>query len=139
MSTSISIEVLGIKLATKLVGVYGFDGLLSLEKKPAQLDERLSKLAKIQDDLNEALTAVAELQDSAQTAKKEATTLEKEVLRLKEDKALAEELSKAPEEAFGRLFHRASAKGRGRGLIEGTVIGLITGCLSSWVVWYLTK
>ena len=99
----------------------------------------MAKLAKIQEDLGDALKAVAELQESATIAKKEAGDLENEVDRLRQDRAVAEELVKVPEEAFSRLLARASAKGRGRGLLEGILVGLITGCVSSWIVWYFTK
>ncbi|MES2608727.1 MAG: hypothetical protein V4679_00730 [Pseudomonadota bacterium] len=78
------------------------------------------------------------MQQSATTAKKEANDLESEVDRLRQDRAVAEELVKVPEEAFARLLARASAKGRGRGLFEGIVVGLLTGVVSSLIVWYFT-
>jgi hypothetical protein len=84
------------------------------------------------------LQAVSELQESAVTSKNEAEALGQQVDRLRQDKAVAEELIKVPEEAFSRLMSRASARGRGRGLLEGVAVGLFTGVLSSYLVWYFT-
>lgn len=135
---SLSIETLASRLVEQLLRMYGLEGFTKILKPEPTVDERLRKLAKIQEDLNEALQAVSELQTSALTSKKEAAALEQEVSRLRQDKAVAEELVKVPEEAFSRLLSRASAKGRGRGLLEGVVVGLGTGILSSWLVWYFT-
>ena len=124
---SLSIEIAASRLVSQLLRMYGLDGFTRILKSEPAIDERLAKLAKIQEDLGDAMKAVDELQKSAVTAKKEADTLESEVSRLCQDKAVAEELVKVPEEAFARLLARASAKGRGRGLIEGIVVGLLTG------------
>ena len=118
--------------------MYGLEGFTKILKPEPTVDERLRKLAKIQEDLGEALQAVTDLQKSALTSKKEAEALEQEVNRLRQDRAVAEELVKVPEEAFARLLSRASAKGRGRGLLEGIAVGLLTGVISSLLVWYFT-
>ena len=135
---SLSVEIIASRLVDQLLRMYGLDGFTRILKSEPTIDERLTKLTKIQEDLGDALRAVADLQKSAKTAKKEADDLESEVDRLRQDKAVAEELVKVPEEAFARLLARASAKGRGRGLLEGIVVGLLTGGLSSWAVWYFT-
>lgn len=135
---SLPIEIVKSRLIDQLLRMYGLDGFARILKPEPTIDERLAKLTKIQEDLGDALKAVAELQKSATTAKKEADDLESEVGRLRQDRVIAEELAKVPEEAFARLLARASAKGRGRGLLEGTIVGLLTGSLSSWTVWCLT-
>jgi len=135
----LSIEVLSSRLISQLLRMYGLEGVVGLLKPEPTIDERLQKLSKIQEDLNEALEAVSELQQSALTSKNEADALEREVSRLREDKAAAEELVKVPEEAFARMLSRASARGRGRGLLEGVIVGLLTGLASSWIVWYFTS
>lgn len=134
---SLSIEIVASRVFVQFLRMYGLDGLAKILKPEATLDERLAKLAKIQEDLGDAMKAVDELQKSAVTAKREADALGSEVTRLREDREVAEELVRAPEEAFGRLLARATAKGRGKGLIEGIIVGLLTGGISSWVVWYL--
>jgi hypothetical protein len=139
MPPSIAIEVDIPRLVDQALRIYGLDGLARIFRPEPTLDERLVKLAKIREDLGDAVKAVDELQKSAVTAKKEANKLESEVTRLRQDRALAEELVKVPEEAFARLLARASAKGRGRGLIEGIVVGLLTGGISGWLVWYFTS
>jgi peptidoglycan hydrolase CwlO-like protein len=136
---SLSVEIIASRLFDQLLRMYGLDGFAKILRPERTIDERLTKLTKIQEDLGDAMKAVAELQKSATTAKKEADELESEVGRLRQDRAVAEEMVKVPEEAFGRLLARASAKGRGRGLLEGIVVGLLTGGLSSWVVWYFTR
>ncbi|MGG5149234.1 hypothetical protein [Alcaligenes aquatilis] len=136
---SLSIEIVASRVVDQLLRMYGLDGLAKIFKPEATIDERLAKLAKIQEDLGDAMKAVDELQKSTLTAKREADTLEGEVTRLRQDRVVAEELVRVPEEAFARLLARAMAKGRGKGLIEGVVVGLLTGGISSWVVWYLTS
>lgn len=133
------IEVLAKRMTEQVLRMYGLDGLVRILRPEPSIDERLLKLAKIQEDLGDALEAVSELQKSAMVSKKEANNLEQEVHRLREDKATAEELVKIPEEAFSRMLSRASAKGRGRGLVEGILVGLSTGAASSLLVWYFTK
>lgn len=132
------IEIIAKRFVEQLLRMYGLEGFSKFIKPESTLDERLQKLVKIQEDLGEAMQAVSDLQKSALTSKKEAIALEQEVSRLREDRAVAEELIKVPEEAFARLLSRASAKGRGRGLLEGIAIGLLTGIVSSYLVWYLT-
>jgi peptidoglycan hydrolase CwlO-like protein len=134
-----SIEFIASRVLDQLLRMYGLEGFMRILKPEPTIDERLEKLSKIQEDLGEAMQAVSELQNSAMTAKKEADSLEQEVGRLREDKAAAEELIKVPEEAFARMLSRASAKGRGRGLLEGIIVGLLTGGVSSWIVWYFTS
>ena len=135
---SLSVEIVASRFVAQLLRTYGLEGFTKILKPEPTIDERLTKLTKIQEDLGDALEAVAELQKSTATAKKEADDLESEVGRLRQDRAVAEELVKVPEEAFGRLLARASAKGRGRGLVEGIIVGLLTGGLSSLAVWYFT-
>ncbi|HDO1310024.1 hypothetical protein ACE1B4_02190 [Aeromonas veronii] len=135
---SLPIEVIATRIAERFLRMYGLEGLSKLLKHEPTVDERLQKLTKIQEDLGEVLLAVSELQRSALTSKQEAADLELEVSQLREDRAVAEELIKVPEEAFARMLSRASAKGRGRGLFEGITVGLFTGIVSSYLVWYLT-
>jgi hypothetical protein len=103
------------------------------------VDERIAKLDQIRADLEAAVHAVAELQLEAQGNKKESAALQEAVVRLKQDKVTAETLLKVPEDSFARMLARANDKARVRGLVEGAVIGFLTGALSSYVVWYLTK
>jgi chromosome segregation ATPase len=130
---------LSVKVVEGLVRAYGFDGLWKLVKKQPGSDDPIAKLEKIQSDLQGALAAVAELERGAKAKQQEAADLQKAVTRLQEDKKAVEDVIKIPEEAFARMHKRASAKGRGRGLLEGLAIGLVTGFASSLLVWYLTK
>ncbi|MEJ8569695.1 hypothetical protein [Elongatibacter sediminis] len=133
-----SLETTVSTLVDALLRMYGFEGFAKAFKAEPTIDERLAKLSKIKEDLGEATRAVDELEQSALVAKREANQLEEEVNRLREDKEVAEKILKSPEDAFSRLLARAAAKGRGRGLLEGIVIGLLTGGISSWLVWYFT-
>ena len=136
---SLNIEIVTTRLVEQVLRMYGLEGLSKILKPEPTIDERLQKLAKIQDDLGDALHAISELKNSAISSKREADSLEKEVNRLREDKAVAEELIKVPEEAFARMLSRVSAKARARGLLEGIAVGLFTGIVSSLTVWYFTK
>jgi vesicle coat complex subunit len=103
------------------------------------VDERLARLDQIRTDLGAAVDAVTELQREAQDNKKEAEVLREAVTRLEQDKVTAETLLQVPEESFTRMLARASSKGRGRGILEGSIVGFTTGALSSLAVWYITK
>ena len=83
------------------------------------------------------MAAVQGLQNEAQERKNEADELRAVVTKLQDDKDAAESLLSVPEDAFVRLVGRATAAGRSRGLIEGGIVGLITGVASSLVAWYL--
>ncbi len=133
------IETAAINVVETVLRAYGFDGLLKLLRRSPSIDERIAKLAEIQADLEAAIEAVKELQKGAAASKKEADEMQISVEKLKEDKRAAEDLVKVPEEAFARMLGRASASGRGRGLIEGIVVGLITGFTSSLLAWWVTK
>ncbi len=106
---------------------------------PATVDERIARLDQIKADLTAAAEAVAELQREAQDNKKEAQSLRESVKQLEQDKVTAETLLQVPEESFSRMLARANAKARTRGIIEGASVGLLTGVLSSLLVWYATK
>ena len=103
------------------------------------VDARIARLSEIKRDLEAAISAVQGLQDEAKERKAEADQLQALVAKLQEDKNAAESLLKVPEESFLRLVGRATSKGRFRGLIEGVIIGFVTGALSSFLVWLLTR
>jgi prefoldin subunit 5 len=103
------------------------------------VDERIARLDQIRTDLGAAIDAVSELQREAQQNKKEAETLRQAVERLEQDKVTAETLLKVPEDSFARMLARANAKARIRGVIEGAIIGFLTGTGSSFLVWYVTR
>lgn len=128
-----------VQAATQVARLYGFEGILKLARPSPSVDERIAKLAAIQSDLEAAIEAVKSLQRSATESKAEAEELQRTVAKLQQDKRTAESLIKVPEESFARLMHNANAKARGRGLIEGLGVGLVTGFLSSLLVWYVTK
>ncbi len=103
------------------------------------IDQRLERLGSIKADLQASISAVEELEFEANQKKREVNELEEIVQRLNEDKTTAEGLLRLPEDTFTRVFARAVSKGRGRGIVEGVVIGFLTGTASSFLVWYLTK
>lgn len=103
------------------------------------IDERITQLERVREDLLGAVSAVEELQGKALETKKQYLELEHTIKTLQDQKATTEALLKIPEESFSRVFVKASSRGRWRGLIEGAFIGFATGCLSSALVWYLTK
>lgn len=116
---------------------YEMDLAQALDQKT--VDERIARLDQIRSDLNGAIDAVTELQREAQDNKKEAESLRQSVKQLEQDKFTAEALLSVPEESFARMLARANSRARIRGLLEGAAIGFVTGALSSWLVWYLTK
>ncbi len=111
------------------------DGLLS-EKS---VEDRIARLAEIQDELEGAVTAVSDLKDEAIRTKDEANSLRSRIDELEKDKSAAEKMLEVPEESFSRLLSRANSKARLRGIVEGSCIGFLTGCDSSMFVWYVTN
>ncbi len=111
------------------------DGLLS-EKS---VEDRIARLAEIQDELEGAVTAVSDLKDEAIRTKDEANSLRSRIDELEKDKSAAEKMLEVPEESFSRLLSRANSKARLRGIVEGSCIGFLTGCGSSMFVWYVTN
>jgi hypothetical protein len=106
---------------------------------PATVDERIARLDQIRSDLTDAAEAVAELQREARDNKQEAEALRESVKQLEQDKVTAETLLQVPEESFSRMLARANSRARIRGILEGTFIGFLTGSVSSFLVWYVTK
>lgn len=106
---------------------------------PITVDARLARLDHIKKDLDGALEAVTELQLEARSNKRAAEELQQKIDSLEKDKQTFESLLQAPEESLERFFDRINSKDRNRGRLEGVAIGLVTGALSSYIVWYLTK
>jgi len=106
---------------------------------PASVDQRIASLSRVHEDLLGAVAAVEALQSEALDRKREVKQLEEAMHALEQDRNAAETLLKVPEESFVRLIARAASQGRTRGIIEGLVIGFVTGTLSSLFVWYLTS
>ena len=105
----------------------------------ATVDERIAKLGEIKRDLEAAIVAVESLQGEAEARKVEADSLRNTVQQLNEERTTAEALLRVPEESFVTLLTRANSKGRWRGIMEGVMVGFVTGVLSSFVVWYFTR
>jgi hypothetical protein len=103
------------------------------------VDDRIAQLGRVREDLQAAVTAVEELQLKAIQNKRQHDELMVTVEKLKEEKTTTEALLRVPEDSFARVLARASSRGRWRGIIEGGILGLLTGSLSSLLVWYLTK
>lgn len=124
----------GFRISMPLFGYFDFE----LEDSKT-IDERIARLGEIKDDLTGAIKAVDELQKEALTRKSEVELLQESVQKLQKDKDAVESLLKIPEDSFSRILTRATSKSRVRGIIEGSIIGFITGALSSLLVWYVTK
>lgn len=125
-----------LKISVPLVPFVGLN--IELEN-PKTIDERINRLGEIKQDLEGAIKAVDELEKEAVKRKSEVENLQESVQKLEEDKNAAESLLKIPEDSFTRILDRATSKSRIRGIIEGLIIGFVTGTLSSFLVWYLTK
>ncbi len=127
----------GLKSLKLLVGIYGFEAVIQRRLTPTDVDERITKLTAVQADLEAAVEAVKSLRESADRSKREVEQLRTLVLQIQEDKQVAEKMVKMPEEAVARVMYRASAKGRGRGLVEGIAIGFLSGLGSSLLASYI--
>lgn len=105
---------------------------------PITIDARLKKLVTIKDDIEAAVEAVTELQRDATSNKKELERLRQEILTLKADKEAAEAVLQAPKDSVLKFLSTAISDDRRKGRIEGILIGLLTGAVSSWAIWFLT-
>lgn len=105
---------------------------------PITIDARLKKLDSIKWDIEAAVEAVTEIQRDARLSKEKTESLQKEILALKTDQEAAEAMLQAPRDSVVRFLGTAISNDRRQGRIEGVLIGLVTGALSSWVIWFLT-
>lgn len=101
-------------------------------------DERIASLGNIKKELQDAIFLVDELSLEAGMRKNEIDKLRKEVEQLHDEQTAVEKVLSLPRETFAKLINRASSKGQIRGLIIGGIIGLVTGFLSSLIVWFFT-
>lgn len=106
---------------------------------PSSADDRIKKLDDIKYDLAMAIEAIDGLKQDAVDKRNELEKLNKSLESTREDKETTESVLKLNEESFARILTRASSKGRKRGVIEGVLIGLATGVISSLLVYYFTK
>lgn len=104
-----------------------------------EVSHRLESLVSVRHDLEGVLEAIAALEFDAKEKQAERERLKQLLADLQADTKSAEAVLAQPEEAFTRLYLRASSKGRVRGIMEGLLVGFITGALSSLLVWYVTK
>jgi len=105
---------------------------------PITIDARLKKLDSIKGDIEAAVEAVTEIQRDARLSKEKTESLQKEILALKADKQAAEAILQAPRDSVVKLLGTAISNDRRKGRIEGVLIGLVTGAVSSWAIWFLT-
>ena len=103
------------------------------------VDARIKKLSQVRDDLQAAVIAVDSLRVEATQRHDEVHKLRDAVAQLKQDHQTTQTLLEVPKESFARVLSEVSARDKLRGRIEGVVLGLITGGVSSYAVWYLTK
>ena len=97
------------------------------------------QLERVRDELRSALTSVESLRIDAVERSREADALRQQVAALGDDRKAAEAVLRLPEEAVTRLVARANRCGAWRGRLEGAAIGFLTGVVSSYLVWWLTR
>lgn len=105
---------------------------------PITIDARLKKLDSIKGDIEAAVEAVTEIQRDARLSKEKTESLQKEIIALKADKEAADAMLQAPRDSVVKFLGAAISNDRRQGRIEGVLIGLLTGALSSWAIWFLT-
>lgn len=104
-----------------------------------EVADRIAKLPSLKRDLEAVVFAVNTLAYDAGVKKNQHDALKRALSELEADKKSLETLLSVPEASFARVLTLASRKSRLRGLLEGTVVGFLTGILSSSLVWYLTR
>jgi len=105
----------------------------------SSVDEQIAKLGQIQTDLRAAINAVDLLKNEADSKKIEAEQLRIAVENLKQEQETVKTLLTLREDPLIRLLVKANSKGRARGIWEGIIIGLCTGGISSYLIWFFTK
>jgi len=103
------------------------------------VDTRIAKLSTIKQDLLASIAAIDELEKDASSKKRQLNELDAALQRLQSDKITAESLLNLPEESLARVLANAAARGRGKGILQGLIMGFATGVLSSLLVWYITR
>ncbi len=103
------------------------------------IDERIGKLSKARNYLLETVQAIDQLEAEAQERKSEVLTLREHVELLETDKKASEQILSMNQESVGRLLQKANKQTSRRSMIIGIIIGLFTGFISSYAVWFLTR
>jgi hypothetical protein len=104
-----------------------------------EVDAHIAKLPSLKRDLEKVIFAINTLAYDAGVKKRNHDALKQALSNLESDKKSLEALLSVPEASFARVLSRASRKNRIRGIIEGALIGFLTGTVSSALVWYLTR
>lgn len=103
------------------------------------VDERIKKLYTIKDDLEKAMEAVDEMTNEAITKQGELQRIRTDIEELSKDKSTLVNVLMQEESSLFRIIKKATSRGQWVGIIEGLIIGIITGCISSYLIWYITQ
>ncbi len=121
------------------VNIFGVQVNLDELLRSSDVDERIERLSEVKRDLEAAVEAVSVLQAEAVSKKAEVETLRSAAKQAAEDRETAEKLLTVPEESLARVIAKANSRGRVRGILEGALVGFLTGAGSSYLVWYFTQ
>ena len=117
--------------------LFELDKKIELNNK--EIEERIDQLDDIKNKLIETANAVNLISTNSKQKKVELDELIKKYQEVKQDKDESEKLLQVNKDSFGRILLSTNKKTEKRSIVIGFIIGIVTGTLSSLLVFYLTS
>ncbi|MDD2623043.1 MAG: hypothetical protein WC142_08290 [Bacteroidales bacterium] len=117
--------------------LFELDKKIELNNK--EIEERIDQLDDIKNKLIETANAVNQISTNSKQKKVELDELIKKYQEVKQDKDESEKLLQVNKDSFGRILLSTNKKTEKRSIVIGFIIGIVTGTLSSLLVFYLTS
>ena len=117
--------------------LFELDKKIELNNK--EIEERIDQLDDIKNKLIETANAVNQISTNSKQKKVELDELIKKYQEVKQDKDESEKLLQVNKDSFGRILLSPNKKTEKRSIVIGFIIGIVTGTLSSLLVFYLTS
>ncbi|MDD3939761.1 MAG: hypothetical protein PHF49_03915 [Patescibacteria group bacterium] len=132
MTSRITIDTFGLPNI-----LFELDKKIELNNK--EIEERIDQLDDIKNKLIETANAVNQISTNSKQKKVELDELIKKYQEVKQDKDESEKLLQVNKDSFGRILLSTNKKTEKRSIVIGFIIGIVTGTLSSLLVFYLTS
>ncbi|MDD3331340.1 MAG: hypothetical protein PHQ82_08515 [Bacteroidales bacterium] len=117
--------------------LFELDKKIELNNK--EIEERIDQLDDIKNKLIETANAVNQISTNSKQKKVELDELIKKYQEVKQEKDESEKLLQVNKDSFGRILLSTNKKTEKRSIVIGFIIGIVTGTLSSLLVFYLTS
>jgi hypothetical protein len=146
MKTIVTKLLQGIKSIRPVISFdqYGATSIaFELDKKirlnNEEIEARINQLDDVKKSLIMAADAIQLISEESKQKKIELDELRSRLAEINRDKETIEKVLQIDQDSFSRLLISTNKKTEKRSILIGIVIGFLTGTLSSFLVWILTK